>query len=629
MNVLYKNILSAVTPVLDRRKHDAGRGLLAKIVGLSSLFVILVILALVIMSVFSMRSLSSEIILRMSENALKGYMASFAGLLKTEYGQISAENGMLIGENGVILNEGSLIVDKVFETLGAAATIFVKENSDYRRISTNIIDASGKRVVDTLLGSGSAAYAPVSAGRVYIGKAMILGKEYLSAYQPIFDSRKTVIGILFIGLEMTGIQQEINRSSGGRAAKITSVAVFIFLISVVLTIFVCREILLKPIRGMVAMLKDISEGEGDLTKRLSVSGKDEIAAMSRYFNRTLEKISNLIEVIKKQAAALAETGDQLSSNMGETSKAVGSIILSIQNITGQSARQSNSVAENNSAMNAIIDSITALNKYIDQQAERVSQSSAGVEEMIANINAVAQTLIGNAANVTSLAGASEIGRSGLQTVAEDIQKIAKESAGLLEINQVMESIAGQTNLLSMNAAIEAAHAGEAGKGFAVVADEIRKLAESSGEQSKTIASVLNKIKDSIDKITESTDTVIEKFEAIDAEVKIVSDQERSIRGAMEEQKAGSRQILEAIAQLNSITAQVRDSSQDMRRRSKKVVQECGALDKATQELTKGVSEVTSQVDHINGAVSRVNGIAAENKANVSALMREVSRFKIE
>jgi len=149
--------------------------------------------------------------------------------------------------------------------------------------------------------------------------------------------------------------------------------------------------------------------------------------------------------------------------------------------------------------------------------------------MIANIDSVTGTLVSNAGNVKTLQDASEAGRAGLQEVAADIQEIARESEGILEINSVMANIASQTNLLSMNAAIEAAHAGETGKGFAVVADEIRKLAESSGEQSKTIGTVLKKIKGSIDKIKRSTENVLNKFEAIDSSVRTVAQQEENIR----------------------------------------------------------------------------------------------------
>jgi methyl-accepting chemotaxis protein len=225
--------------------------------------------------------------------------------------------------------------------------------------------------------------------------------------------------------------------------------------------------------------------------------------------------------------------------------------------------------------------------------------------------------------------ASEVGRTGLQEVASDIQEIARESEGLLEINAVMENIASQTNLLSMNAAIEAAHAGEAGKGFAVVADEIRKLAESSGEQSKTISTVLKKIKDSIDKITKSTDSVLKKFEAIDSRVKTVSDQEENIRNAMEEQGTGSKQILEAIGQLNEATQMVKGGSQEMLEGSRQVIEESKNLELVTQEISNGMNEMASGADQINVAVTRVNTISGTNKENIDVLVREVSRFKVD
>jgi methyl-accepting chemotaxis protein len=238
-------------------------------------------------------------------------------------------------------------------------------------------------------------------------------------------------------------------------------------------------------------------------------------------------------------------------------------------------------------------------------------------------------LIKNTGNVKELMDASEVGRTGLQEVASDIQEIARESEGLLEINAVMENIASQTNLLSMNAAIEAAHAGEAGKGFAVVADEIRKLAENSGEQSKTISTVLKKIKDSIDKITKSTDSVLKKFEAIDEGVRTVSDQEGNIRNAMEEQSAGSKQILEAIGQLNDVTQMVKGGSQEMLEGSRQVIEESKNLELVTQAISSGMNEMASGADQINVAVTRVNTISGTNKESINVLVQEVSKFKIE
>jgi methyl-accepting chemotaxis protein len=214
-------------------------------------------------------------------------------------------------------------------------------------------------------------------------------------------------------------------------------------------------------------------------------------------------------------------------------------------------------------------------------------------------------------------------------VSTDIQEIARESEGLLEINAVMENIASQTNLLSMNAAIEAAHAGEAGKGFAVVADEIRKLAESSAEQSKTISGVLKKIKGSIDKITKGTDNVLLKFEAIEGGVKTVSNQAQNIRSAMEEQEIGSRQILEMISALNEITGQVRSGSVEMLDGSKEVIQESKNLEMATQEITNGMNEMATGAEQINVAVTRVNTISGQNKESIDILIQEVSKFKVE
>jgi methyl-accepting chemotaxis protein len=400
-------------------------------------------------------------------------------------------------------------------------------------------------------------------------------------------------------------------------------------IAIVLIFFVMKFLITDRIAKVVNAIKDISEGEGDLTQRLVKTRDDEIGDLAQYFNLTMEKIRLLIAAVKKQSSSLFNIGNDLSTNMTETAAAVNEIAANIQSIKERVVNQSASVTETNATMEQITLNIDRLSHNIDNQTDSVSQCSSAIEEMLANIQSVTHTLINNEDNVNKLAGASEVGRSGLQEVSSDIQEISRQSEGLLEINAVMENIASQTNLLSMNAAIEAAHAGEAGKGFAVVADEIRKLAESSGEQSKTISEVLKKIKESIDKISKSTDIVLNRFEAIDKGVKMVSDQEEHVRNAMEEQGEGSQQILEAIGRLNELTQMVKVGSEEMLEGSRQVITESKNLEMVTQEITNGMNEMGTGAEQINIAVSQVNTLSGENRENIEVLVKEVSRFKIE
>jgi len=470
------------------------------------------------------------------------------------------------------------------------------------------------------------AFAAVKEGKEYrcFSYSPALHTNLEIAVTPVALGNSNTTWTIMVGSTESYILQDVNKLK-----TFVIILALSALIVAVLIIYFVLDNMTKPIVNVADTLKDISEGEGDLTRSIPVQSKDEIGDLSLYFNKTLEKIKNLVVIIKRETNNLNNIGNDLASNMNETAAAVNQITANIQSIKGRVINQSASVTETNATMEQVVTNINKLNEHVETQSRNISQVSSAIEEMVANISSVTNTLISNGANVDTLKEASEVGRTGLQEVATDIQEIARESEGLLEINSVMENIASQTNLLSMNAAIEAAHAGEAGKGFAVVADEIRKLAESSSEQSKTIGTVLKKIAESINKITQSTDNVLKRFEAIDSSVKTVSQQEENIRNAMEEQQQGSKQILQSASGLNETTMHVKAGSAEMLEGSKEVIHESVNLERVTQEITSGMNEMAIGAEQVNTAVDHVNGISSKNRDTIAVLLREVSRFKVE
>ena len=380
----------------------------------------------------------------------------------------------------------------------------------------------------------------------------------VSVYTPVFNAARRPVGIVGCDFDADGLYQAVKSGAiqQGVLALLSLVAGAALMILFLQRIF-------SRIRMVNLILKEISTGEGDLTKRIPIRRNDEIGELASHFNLALDKIKNLIIIIKRRSADLQAAGDALTADMDRTAQAISRITGNIQTVKAKTAGQTASVHSANAAIAEVTHTIDALNQNVEIQTAGVSQSSAAIEEMLANIQRVTAALIRNGETVAGLNAASGAGRAGIQGVSQEIQEIARESEGLLAINGVMKSIAGQTNLLSMNAAIEAAHAGESGKGFAVVAAEIRKLAESSGEQSKTIAQVLKKIKTAIDAITVSANALMENFQSIEEHVRIVSEQDVHIRRAMEEQGRGSRQVLESLGKLHEITQQVQARSARM------------------------------------------------------------------
>ncbi|MDR1219464.1 MAG: methyl-accepting chemotaxis protein [Treponema sp.] len=536
------------------------------------------------------------------------------------------KNGQVIGVAGydITLFKIQEIVSRIKPFGNGLAMVYsnsglVSAHFDASRIGKQMQsaeqDVAGSRLNDLA--------SAVSAGRSF---------NYTTHYAPLETDLYVFVVPFFIGESVAPWALSLGVSKDTFMEPVYALIIPIIIVGVLMLIamsigavFISRMIS-APITKVMTILKSVSDG--DMTKTLDIRSNDEIGQLSAYLNQTVKNVGRLISGIKAQTSRLFETGDKLAANMNETATAVNEVAANIQSIKNQAVNQSSSVMESGATMDRIVVNIDKLNSHVERQASAVSQSSSAIEEMLANIQSVTQTLVKNETNVNELSRASEGGRGGLQEVAQNIQEIARESEGLLEINAVMENIASQTNLLSMNAAIEAAHAGEAGKGFAVVADEIRKLAENSGEQSKTISQVLKRIKDSIDKISKSTEAVLLKFEAITDGVSTVADQEAEVRNAMEEQGVGSKNILEATGLVNDVTQIVKSASEEMLDGSKQVIAESQNLGRVTEEITGSVNEMAAGAEQINRSVEQVNEISKDNRNQIDALLQEVSKFKV-
>lgn len=514
-----------------------------------------------------------------------------------------------------------LFVEQVKKSYGVECTVF----RDDLRVDTSLLDKNGNKIIGTHIQNQAIIEQVLRRGEMYIGQNTIVttGNKYLSAYIPLTGDDKTVTGMIFAAKSL----KSINESIAAVAANITPfVLIFAVVLSFLSFLFIHR--LMGRIKNVTDSLKAMATGEADLTKRCKLLVHDEIGFLVINFNAFCDKLHRIVSEIKGTEGDLLSYGDRLGTMVQENTAFVDQMIDNIRNVETEIENQNSMVKNTSSSIDEISEAVRELRELLAIQNEGMQNASSAVTQMIGNIGSVSRSIEKMAQEFNVLQGDVYNGITRQREVNEQIQKIEQQSKMLNDANDVISSIASQTSLLAMNAAIEAAHAGDAGKGFAVVADEIRKLSENSSTQSKNIGNQLATILNSISSVVEASNISDAMFMRVSEKIQGTGDLVSQIKLSMDEQSEGSKQISEALSYMNDAAGKVKDASDDVDDACGKITEDVEQLRHSSDVVHASLKTIENGVKVIEEGDDSLMNIATSISGSIYRITSQIDQFKV-